>query len=300
MSNPYISVVVTSRNDNYGENMQRRLDMFVQSLDHYQQLYPGLFELVIVEWNPPADRDSLFKILPTCSAIPIRVITVPKMYHELTGLTRPVAEWPAKNTGLRRSRGQFVLITNPDILMSPALVQQLAQRQLIPGTVYRCDRYDFDGDGIDSVASGDYVKFAWPKVFKLHGMQNQNSLTVEVDMIKNNGNVPVSVYNEQTVHTNGAGDFMLIHKETAEKVGGFYQGSKCPGHGDSVSMYRFMHRGIKQGIFKFPSITLHQDHDRNILPGAWQPAEVLATAQEDSITEWGIEGVALNEWSNNI
>ena len=64
MTNPYISVVVTTRNDNYGENMRRRLDMFVQGLDQCQQKYPGLFELVIVEWNPPKDQQSLSTIIP--------------------------------------------------------------------------------------------------------------------------------------------------------------------------------------------------------------------------------------------
>jgi hypothetical protein len=299
MSSPYISVVVTTRNDNYGENMQRRLDMFVCSLDHYQKKYPNLFELVVVEWNPPSDRGPLFEILPTCTDLPIRVITVPKVYHDMTGLTRPLAEWPAKNIGLIRSQSEFVLITNPDILMSPALVEYLARRELVTDVVYRCDRYDFDGTGIESVDPAQYVSFAFTKIFKLHGMHHQNSLTVPVDLA-NNGNIPISTYNEHTVHTNGAGDFMLINKTTAQNAGGFYQGAKCQGHGDSVSMYRFMHRGVQQGLFKFPAVTLHQDHDRNVLPSKWNPSEVIETAQQDDSDDWGLVGVELNEWRNNI
>lgn len=299
MTDPYISVVVTTRNDNYGENMRRRLDMFVRGLDQHQQKYPGLFELVIVEWNPPQDQEPLSTIIPPCTDLPVRIITVPNEYHLRTGMRRPLAEFSAKNVGLRRSRGQFVLISNPDILFSHNLVDHLSKRNLIDGIVYRCDRYDFNGDGIETVEPRDYMKFAFQRLFRLHGMDGQNSLTVDIEMPNNQ--IPVSSYNEKTIHTNGAGDFMLISKSTAESVNGFYQGTECPGHHDSVSMLRFIARGVKQGIFKFPCVILHQDHDRNIVPEAWNSAAVLETAQtDDKSRDWGLDGVELNEWRNCV
>jgi hypothetical protein len=297
LTNPYISVVVTTRNDNYGENMRRRLDMFVQGLDQCQQKYPGLFELVIVEWNPPTDQEPLSTIIPSCTNLPIRIITVPNEYHLRTGVRRPLAEFPAKNVGLRRAKGQFVLISNPDILFSHELVDYLAQQNLTDGIVYRCDRYDFDGDGIESVQPSDYIRYAFQRIFQLHGMQGQQSITADIKMPTDQ--IPVSSYNEKTIHTNGAGDFMLISKATAESVGGFYQGLACAGHHDSVSMLRFISRGVKQGIFKFPCFTLHQDHDRNMLPGAWDPAAVLATAQlADEDLNWGFQDVEFEQWIN--
>lgn len=296
MMDPYISVVVTTRNDNYGENMQRRLDMFVRGLDLHQQKHPGLFELVIVEWNPPQDQEPLSTIIPSCTDLPIRIITVPNEYHLRIGINRPMAEFPAKNVGLRRAKGQFVLISNPDILFSHELVDQLSRRNLADGLVYRCDRYDFDGDGIESVEPRDYMRFALQRIFRLHGMQGQNSLTANIEV---STQIPISSYNEKTIHTNGAGDFMLISKATAESVGGFYQGLACAGHHDSVSMLRFVSRGVKQGIFKFPCITLHQDHDRNMVPGAWDPAVVLETAQQaDNDPDWGFQRVEFEQWSN--
>lgn len=297
MTDPYISVVVTTRNDNYGENMRRRLDMFVRGLDLHQQKYPGLFELIIVEWNPPQDQESLSKIIPACTDLPIRIITVPNEYHLLIGINRPMAEFPAKNVGLRRAKGQFVLISNPDILLSHELVDQLSQRNLADGIIYRCDRYDFDGDGIESVEPRDYIGFAFQRIFRLHGMQDQNSLTMDIEVPA--AKIPVSSYNEKTIHTNGAGDFMLISKATAESVGGFYQGLACAGHHDSVSMMRLVSRGVKQGIFKFPCVILHQDHDRNMVPGAWDPAAVLETAQQaDDDPDWGFRRVEFEQWSN--
>ena len=297
LTDPYISVVVTTRNDNYGENMRRRLNMFVQGLDQQQRKYPGLFELVIVEWNPPKDQEPLSPIIPSCTDLPIRIITVPNEYHSRTGVRRPLAEFPAKNVGLRRIMGQFALISNPDILFSHNLVDHLAERNLEDGIIYRCDRYDFDGDGIESVDSCNLVGFAFQRIFKLHGMQGQQSITADIKMPTDQ--IPISSYNEKTIHTNGAGDFMLISKTTAESAGGFYQGLACPGHHDSVSMMRFMAQGVKQAIFKFPCITLHQDHDRNMLPGAWDPVAVLETAQlVDEDLNWGFSGVEFEQWTN--
>ena len=48
----------------------------------------------------------------------------------------------AKNVGIRRARGQFVLATNIDIIFSTELVEHLASRQLQPGVLYRVDRHD--------------------------------------------------------------------------------------------------------------------------------------------------------------
>lgn len=297
MNDPYISVIVTTRNDNYGENMQRRLDMFIKGLDFYQKQYPGLFELVIVEWNPPDDRDPLSTIVIPCNDLHIRIITVPNEYHLRTGVRRPLAEFPAKNVGVRRAKGRFVLITNPDILFSQNLIDHLGQRNLEDGIVYRCDRYDFNGDGIESVEPRDYVRFASSRIFRMLGMEGTMSATVDIKMPSDQ--IPISSYNENTLHTNGAGDFMLISKETAESVGGFYQGLACEGHHDSVSMMRFAIQRVKRGIFKFPCITLHQDHDRNILPPPWDPKAVFETAKQiDDDPDWGFNSVNFKEWSN--
>jgi len=297
VTDPYISVVVTTRNDNYGENMRRRLDMFVQGLDLHQQKYPGLFELVIVEWNPPKDQEPLSTIIPSCTDLPIRIITVPNEYHLRTGVHRPLAEFPAKNVGLRRAKGQFVLISNPDILFSNNLVNRLAERNLKDGTVYRCDRYDFNGDGIESVDSCNYMEFAFQRIFRLHGMEG--SLNIFTTGINTPIQIPIAPYNEKIVHTNGAGDFMLLSKTTAESAGGFYQGLACPGHHDSVSMVRFLNRGLKQDILKFPCIILHQDHDRNMLPETFNIAVVKETAQlTDKDLNWGFCGVEFEQWTN--
>jgi len=51
-----------------------------------------------------------------------------------------------KNVGSRRSRGQFVLCTNIDIIFSNELVQLFASRTLEEGVLYRVDRHDIESD----------------------------------------------------------------------------------------------------------------------------------------------------------
>lgn len=293
MTGPYVSVVVTTRNDNYGENMRQRLDMFISGLDYHQQQNPGLFELVIVEWNPPGDQPPLKSILPQCSHLPIRVITVSSQYHP-RACKGPMSEYLAKNVGLRRSRGKFVLVTNPDILFSNHLVKALASQELQTDVIYRCDRYDFKGDGIDQIDPSKYLEYAVPKIFRLHGMSGQKSLTVDIDLSKDIKAIPVSSYEEHTLHTNAAGDFMLLSRDTAIKAGGLYQGNDCVGHGDSASMIWFNKQKLMQGIFRFPCVILHHDHGRDDRP-AWNPDHIIKTVENYSCADWGLDGVDLPE-----
>jgi hypothetical protein len=61
----------------------------------------------------------------------------------------------AKNTGIRRARGEFVLATNLDIVFSPELMRFLADRRLERGAMYRMDRYDVANAIPDSAAGVD-------------------------------------------------------------------------------------------------------------------------------------------------
>lgn len=48
----------------------------------------------------------------------------------------------AKNVGIRRARGEFVFVTNGDVLISAELVGVLARKELDVGSFYRIDRHD--------------------------------------------------------------------------------------------------------------------------------------------------------------
>jgi hypothetical protein len=58
----------------------------------------------------------------------------------------PLFQMIAKNVGIRRARGRFVLATNIDIIFSNELVELIAARQLQSGRLYRVDRHDIQPD----------------------------------------------------------------------------------------------------------------------------------------------------------
>jgi len=60
---PYLSVVVTSRNDDHGGNLRRRMQVFVSALVAQCRRHQLPAELIVVEWNPPSDRPRLAEAL---------------------------------------------------------------------------------------------------------------------------------------------------------------------------------------------------------------------------------------------
>ncbi|MEO8371488.1 MAG: hypothetical protein ABI806_20035, partial [Candidatus Solibacter sp.] len=148
---PYLSVVATARNDDHGGNLLVRMQIFIDSLVNQVNRYRLPTELILVEWNPPAERPRLTEALrwpaPTewCK---VRVIEVPREVHARYKHARalPLYQMIAKNAGIRRARGEFILATNIDIVFSPELMQYLASRPLIKGRMYRIDRHDVMSD----------------------------------------------------------------------------------------------------------------------------------------------------------
>ena len=144
-SAPYISVVVAARNDNHGGNMIGRMQAFLDSWISQASRYDLSSEIVVVEWNPPADRARLMDELrwpPDMGPCEVRFIEVSREVHDRlpNAATIPLHQMIAKNAGIRRARGQFVLATNLDIIFSAELMQFLGERRLEHGKMYRMDR----------------------------------------------------------------------------------------------------------------------------------------------------------------
>jgi hypothetical protein len=63
VSRPYLSVVVTARNDDHGGNLLKRMQIFLDGFIALSNKYSLSAELIVVEWNPPADRPPLQDVL---------------------------------------------------------------------------------------------------------------------------------------------------------------------------------------------------------------------------------------------
>src|ERR1035438_56608 len=148
---PYLSVVVTARNDDHGGNLLRRMQIFADAWINQAKRHHLPSELILVEWNPPPDRERLVTALrwpPDTGPCKVRVIEVPSevhaRYYHSTALA--LYQMIAKNVGIRRARGEFILATNIDIVFSDELMMFLAERRLEKGHMYRIDRTDVMSD----------------------------------------------------------------------------------------------------------------------------------------------------------
>lgn len=144
---PYLSLVVAARNDDHGGNMLARMQTFVNAWIGQCKRHGLSSELIVVEWNPPAERPRLTDALRWPSDLgpcQVRFIEVPPEIHRQfkNFEALPLHQMIAKNVGVRRARGEFVLATNIDIILSDELVRYLAERRLEKQRMYRIDRYD--------------------------------------------------------------------------------------------------------------------------------------------------------------
>ncbi len=149
---PYLSIVVTARNDDHGGNLLGRMQTFVNCLMAQCRRHELLAELIVVEWNPVPGRPPLAEALSWPSDgefCDVRIIEVDADYVHgrfVHAAELPLYQMIAKNAGIRRARGEFILATNIDILFSDELMQFIAGRGLQPGKMYRIDRHDVMSD----------------------------------------------------------------------------------------------------------------------------------------------------------
>ena len=114
---PYLSIVVTTRNDNHGGDLLLRTQTFVNGLIHQCNKFDFFVELIVVEWNPPMGKPLLNEVLPQpmpTDKLCLRYIVVPNEIHRqyISNNSIPLFQMIAKNVGIRRAKGEYILCTN--------------------------------------------------------------------------------------------------------------------------------------------------------------------------------------------
>ena len=140
-------------------------------------------ELILVEWNPPVDRPRLVEALQWSSEpgpCAVRIIEVPEAIHkryrhaDRLGLYQMIA----KNVGIRRARGRFVLATNIDLIFSDELMQFIAARSLERDRMYRIDRSDVMA-GIPDAPVEEQLKWCRSHLIRIHSAAGTSTVTPE-------------------------------------------------------------------------------------------------------------------------
>lgn len=196
--NPYLSVVVTARNDNHGGNMLRRMQIFVNGLLEQCRRHQLEAELIIVEWNPPGNRPPLAEALTwqiENSPCIVRFVEVPPHVHQQLNHSEslPLFQMIAKNVGIRRAKGEFVLATNIDLLFSDELFHFLALRQLQHGKIYRMDRYDVDSNVPLEASIEEQLLFCEKNILRINRKSGIEELQVEL--------TSASVHGEESIQS---------------------------------------------------------------------------------------------------
>ena len=145
---PFLSIVVAGRNDAYGGDFKARYVDALRFNHEHLVAHDIPHELVLVEWNPVPNKPLLAELLAsefTESTMPVTVsYVVDRRYHDALTLNPYLTflDYVAKNVGIRRASGSFILATNLDVLLGRHVLEALASKQLEQRTVYRAARVD--------------------------------------------------------------------------------------------------------------------------------------------------------------
>lgn len=289
---PYISIIATSRNDGHGGNIMKRMRLFVNGLLTQSRQYKLPIELIIVEWNPPPDRPPLHEILPKPKKedfLELRYIVVPNLIHKQykRGKEIPLFQMIAKNVGIRRAKGEFIICTNIDLLYSDALFKILTKKELKKDTFYRANRCDVP----------DEIDPQWPLQRQLDWCQSHIIKRLGRDNRFKNGNLEQFGLNDKPwikkwvfdkmlfftkflwpsekrefyqVDTFACGDFTLMHRDLWAKIAGYVELDMYSIHIDSLALLNARALGIKQHVFNHSACTFHIDH-----PQGWETLSPL-------------------------
>jgi hypothetical protein len=323
-----ISIVFTARNDNYGGDLLDRINALIKVLVFLTNKYKSKFELIIVEYNPPADKKKLFEVLQICknSNLKIRFIEFDSKYHSNFKNSERIKlfEYTAKNIGIKRATGDFIVSTNQDIIFSDEFIKYLTYEKLDKNTFYRTDRYDVhlkagtfeqNAESILSYCkhnsylmktkSGDkFIRF-----FDIQVLISilKNTVYLAITTIKsiffgaNRNTIDI----KNNLHTFAAGDFLMMHKDAWSKLCGYSESKEGNDYLDSLILFSAYSLQMRQGIISYPMY--HVDHYMSKLgrPSMTQDNytrlinSVLSTKRmsKDNLPTWGHGNLKLKETS---
>lgn len=255
---PYISIVVTSRNDDHSYNMGDRMRLCINGIIEQMEKYEIPSELLFVEWLPSSNKPLIRDVyewpkqLKYCN---IRVIVVPPSevgeYEWSDDYSyRDLTPW---NVGIRRARGEFILSTVIDVIFSNDLVRFISQKKLDKNKMYRIDRMDVDRDVTNLDSLDEQLRYCERRVIDRHSPYSF-ALFLKNKIFKKR--LPV-------LHNYAPGDFMLFSRERWNLIRGFPEGVN-PG-ADNILLYMAHLSGAEECVLRDPIRLYHMDHN-----SAWQ------------------------------
>jgi hypothetical protein len=279
---PYYSIVVTSRNDAHGGNVLKRMRLFMLGLLHQTRKFKLPMELILVEWNPIPDAPSLSEILPKPGPddlLTVRYITVPAELHNRYKRAPqiPLFQMTAKNVGIRRAKGKFVLATNIDLIFSDALFAILAEQNLDPKAYYRANRNDIPDEIDETMTFEEQIRFAeshiirrngWDSRYKYvnahwHNMPELGPISRRyVDWKARRQRMRQKPRDREyyLLDMVASGDFTMMHRDAWRDIQGYVEVDLFALHIDSLAVAAARALGYQQVTFPREACSYHIDH----------------------------------------
>ena len=287
---PYVTLVITARNDTHGVDFLFRLNMCLRTLYMHLAQHTLAVEILIVEWNPPTDTPRLSEViaLPTCELpLELRIIQVPRCIHETFTTHQAVGlyEFTAKNVGIRRAKADFVLCMNADLIFSKELFDFLAKKKLKSGHVYRCNRCGIHKPPLSfqqesnlaailhfceknvmqrSGKDSRYVnlstkhirqlKWIFIPVLRLWAMKAYSQVRYMIKSKVKNDRRAIDFY--------ACGDFTLMHIKDWQDISGYVQLDAYGLHIDTLGLASAIAVGKKQIVLPKACSTYHINHQQ--------------------------------------
>ncbi len=331
---PHISIVCAVHDPGYGGDLPRRASIFLRNICYHAKAAGVSTEVIFVEWNRRENAQrwrDLLRLPEQQGNVCVRVIEVSSEHHDAIAPSNapPFFQPIAKNVGLRRARGRFLLSTDPDVLFTPQVFQAFAKK-LRRRAFYRIDRYDVAED-VNECANvpeqlafcrqriagihTDYASTEFPKIVSLDqpgeidewlaplrlayrrtlalprfAHRHQERLTYPVDKF----------------HTNASGCFILMHRDAWSAICGHPEFT-TRGHSDSVTCWSAVSAGLRQVVLQPPCYMFHQPHARGET-SAWpqtdwrpwylefQKACAKRRTLQISGPSWGLAGSDFPTW----
>lgn len=205
----YISLIVPTRNDNYGKKQIERLDNFIASFSKGIKKFPNSrIELIMVDFDSP-NGNLVYKQLNISKNLQNRIniviidrnqsIAIKKHLHSKDNFL----EYVSKNIGSKYSKSKYLIFTNQDIIFPSILFEIISFEEFNENFIYILNRTDI------SLKNINYNKLI------RHYEQGNNFFNKKKFMYYYSIDNKIKIY--------GPGDFQLVSKKYFEMIDGYLQ-----------------------------------------------------------------------------
>ena len=203
-----LSAVVISRNDNYGGNLADRATYCLNSLiDTFDEVF-------YIDWNSPT-HSLLYDIedrLTKKGNLEHIVITpeVASMFTNNDPHAQVCCETLARNIGIRRATGDYIVSTNIDVIAPKRDHLEKAINELDKNTFYTISRRHVEWKDIEKFHGGERKYSDW-KALRDHLIENSEERKYDEKVVDGDDYSII----------NCCGDFQLAHKDIWHEIKGF-------------------------------------------------------------------------------